>query len=111
MTIDKEAQSKVVAAINELLKVLPAAQELEPGTRFYTSSEVYGKSRYHMIDKKGDGLQIEQTNIDEQWSKRVNFTSDEISRLLAVVAFLHVKELEKTLNQDDSLGSLDDNPF
>src|SRR5438094_5243111 len=50
--------------------------------RVYTSSSSYGSSLYHLIDKRYDGIQIEQIDTDEKWSKRVNFQSDELPAVL-----------------------------
>jgi hypothetical protein len=106
-----------------LVKLLETPRkEVETGKRFYFSSATYGSGLYHLLDKKYDGVQIEQVDIDEKWNKRVNLYTDEIPGVLAALLTWHLEQVKEELAQeakykdgaflkDDGLGNLDDHPF
>lgn len=86
---------------------------VEPNERAYLSSEMYGKSRYHLVDHRYDSaVQIEQVNSDEKWGSRVILQEDEIPALLKVLLGWY---LESQRPADDTpgepLGDVDDHPF
>jgi hypothetical protein len=96
--------------------------EVEEGQRVYSSSKNYGTSLYHLIDKRVDGIQIEQIDTDEKWSKRVILYDQEVLVLLKTLLIWHFEEVKERLDReagkanddflnDDSLGDLDDHPF
>ena len=82
---------------------------MEYSTRVYTSSKTFGKSRYHLIDKKYDSVQIEQVNIDEKWGSRVILQSDELPALLKTLLMWYLEDAEKAATSE--LEDLSDNPF
>jgi hypothetical protein len=90
-------------------------KEVEPGTRVYLSSQAYGDSRYHMVNKKYDGVQIEQTVVDDKWGSRVNLSDDELPGLLKTLLLWYFeaerKQQEYNKQQSAALGDLDDHPF
>jgi hypothetical protein len=101
-----------IEAIENLLET--KVNEVEQGQRVYTSSGTYGNSRYHLIDKRYDGVQVEQVDIDEKWSKRVNFYTDEIPAVLKAWLTWYLEEIRQKEQQpaDDFLGDMDDSqPF
>jgi hypothetical protein len=89
-----------IEAIEKLLET--GINQVEAGERVYISSQLYGSSRYHLIDKKADGIQIEQVNVDEKWGSRVQFKGDELPKLLRTL-------LEWYL--EDYLEPSSDHPF
>jgi predicted DNA-binding protein len=92
-------------------------KEVEPGQRVYTSSPAYGNSRYHILEKRYDGLQIEQVDVEEKWNKRVNLYGDEKPALLKMLLIWHMEEARQQQETvmvappDDGLPTLDDHPF
>ena len=103
-----------IDAIQAILEI--PVSEVEEGSRVYLSSATYGNSRYHMIDKKYDSIQVEQVDIEEKWGKRVNIYTDEIPQLLKTLLVWHlsgVKSLQESTAKigEDALGDLDDHPF
>ena len=92
-----------IKAIEEILDC--DAKQVED-KRFYLSSKVYGDSRYHLIDKRHNGVQIEQLNIDEKWGSRTFLQEDEIKPFLKVLLQWYIDDAT-----DDSLSDLDDHPF
>jgi hypothetical protein len=101
-------------ALQALLKT--ETKQVEEGTRVYVSSKTYGDSRFHLLSKKYDGIQIEQTNIDDKWGSRVNLQSDELPAVLGTLLTWYL-EGERLRNEeaapgdDDGLGDLDEHPF
>ena len=101
---------ELIKAINELLGHMDARvslQEVEAGYRVYVSDQVYGTSRFHVVSKKSDGIQIDQINIDEQWSKRINIPSGSLPAFLSIFLMWYLK----TVEMPAELGDLDDHPF
>jgi|SRR5579859_710981 len=94
-----------IDAVQALLET--SVNEVEPGQRVYVSSATYGSSRYHHIDKRHDGVQIEQTNVDDKWGSRVNLRSDEIPALLKTLLTWHLAELKAQQESQDE----NDHPF
>lgn len=99
-------------------------KEVEAGQRLYTSSASYGNSRYHLLERVYDGVQVEQVEVGEKWNKRVNLCSDEIPQVLKTMLTWYLEEMKQELERkasgtsdkddflsDDSLGDLDDHPF
>jgi hypothetical protein len=97
-------------------------KEVEEGSRVYVSSKIYGDSRFHLVSKKGDGVQIEQTNTDEKWGSRVQLQADEIPAVLKTLLTWHLEEVKLKLDRkasggddflsdDDALADLDTHPF
>ncbi len=101
-----------IKAITELLET--GVKEVETGERFYTSSQEYGNSRYHLLNRQWDGVQVEQIETDEKWAKRVTFATGELPQVLKVMLTWYLGDKEKLLNvpdSDDALGDLDEHPF
>ncbi len=103
-----------IDAIKELLET--PVQEVEAGERVYLSSEQYGNSRFHLIDKRYDGIRIEQTNIEEKWGSKIHIQNDELPGFLKTLLAWHLTNVYDLLqsaknNGDDALGDLDDHPF
>ena len=100
----------------ELIEQLLATEvkEVEEGTRVYTSSKLYGDSRYHLLDKKYDGVQIEQINVEEKWGSRVLLREDEIPMVLKVMLGWWLEDA-RTKGVHEYEGQredqLDDHPF
>lgn len=91
-------------------------KEVEENQRVYVSPDVYGKSLYHLIDKKYDGIQIEQVDIDEKWGKRVNLSFDELPVVLATLLKWYGEKLQaqqaaQSSFANDGFKDLDDHPF
>jgi hypothetical protein len=104
-----------IEAIQALLTT--PVNEVEANQRVYISSETYGHSRFHLIDKRYDGVQVEQVDIEEKWGKRVNLSSDELPHVLKTLLTWYLDERKreqacKALT-DDTLDDLDDDerPF
>jgi hypothetical protein len=70
-------------------------QEVEEGQRVYVSSDEYGKSVYHLVEKRSNGIQIEQIDVDEKWSKRINFSSDELPAVLKTLLLWHLEAVQE----------------
>jgi len=104
-------------ALEALLKT--ETKQVEEGTRVYVSSKTYGDSRFHLLSKKYDSIQIEQTNIDEKWGSRINLQSDALSAVLGTLLTWYLEGVrprsprsEETIpGDDDALGDLDEHPF
>jgi hypothetical protein len=101
-------------ALHALLKT--ETKQVEEGTRVYVSSKTYGDSRFHLLSKKYDGIQIEQTNIEEKWGSRINLPSDELPAVLGKLLTWYLEGLrprneEAIPGDDDALGDLDEHPF
>ncbi len=96
----------------EALEALLATEttEVEANSRVYTSSKTYGDSRFHLISKRYDGIQIEQTNIDDKWGSRVQLQSDEIPATLKTLLTWYL-ETKNPAQHPEDLGDLDDHPF
>jgi hypothetical protein len=92
--------------LQKLLEETPL-NEVEEGQRVYTSSSVYGSSRYHLLDKVHDGVQIEQMDIDEKWSKRINFCLDELPFVLKALLTWYLEAVQQQPINND----LDEHPF
>jgi hypothetical protein len=95
-------------------------KEVEEGQRLYTSSASYGNSRYHLLERVYDGVQVEQVEVGEKWNKRVNLYSDEIPPVLKTLLTWYLEEVRQrnemaattpAASSDDSLGDLDEHPF
>lgn len=99
--------------IEQLRKLLEETEvkEVEQGQRVYTSSSVYGISRYHLIDRDYYATHIEQIETGEKWSKRVTLYGDETKVLLACLIKWYFEDIEKKQKENDALGDLDDHPF
>lgn len=99
--------------IDALQKVLETqTKEVEAGQRVYTSSQTYGSSRYHLVEKRYDGVQIEQVDSEEKWNKRVNLYTDEIPVFLKTLLTWYLDDTQqRQQQQDDGLGDLDDQLF
>jgi hypothetical protein len=105
-----------IEAIQALLET--EIKEVEAGSRVYTSSVTYGSSRYHLLDKFYDGIQVEQVDTGEKWSKRVSFASDEIPHVLKTLLTWYLTDAKQEQDRkqavgddDDALGDLDAHPF
>lgn len=106
-----------IEALQVLLEM--KVKEVEAGERVYLSSGTYGNSRYHLVDKRYDGVQVEQVDIEEKWNKRINLYSDEIPALLKILLTWHLEDVRQAneiraaagSSGDDVLGDLDDHPF
>jgi hypothetical protein len=90
--------------------------QVEEGTRIYVSSTTYGDSRYHLLSKKYDGIQLEQTNIEDKWGSRIHLQSDELPAVLGTLLIWYLEGVrprseEAAPGDDDSLGDLDEHPF
>jgi hypothetical protein len=80
--------------------------------RFYISSQTYGDSRYHLVDRRHNGVQIEQTTIDEKWGSRVNLQEDEIPAVLKVLLTWYLEDISQSQsNQEDDDLDLEAHPF
>jgi hypothetical protein len=68
-----------------------------------------------MVNKKYDGVQIEQTVVDDKWGSRVNLSDDELPGLLKTLLLWYFeaerKQQEYNKQQAAALGDLDDHPF
>ncbi|MBO0777224.1 MAG: hypothetical protein J2P37_00150 [Ktedonobacteraceae bacterium] len=99
---------------------------LEPdGSRVYVSSRTYGSSRYHIINQREDGIQVEQMNVDEKWPSRINVCADEIPAFVKTLLGWMLEALESERSQgyeptpfdgvmlrsSDLDDDLDDQPF
>ncbi len=97
----------------EALQALLATEtkEVEEGTRVYVSSKTYGESRFHLMSRKYDGVQMEQTNIDEKWGSRVNLQTDELPAALKTLLCWYLedvkKEQERKQSSENDLGDVD----
>ena len=106
-----------IDAVKTLLET--ETKEVEAGERVYIASSTYGKSLYHLFDKKREGgVQVEQVDVDEKWNKRVNFYGDEMPAILKTLLDWYLKDVhERELRRqqvdlvDEELGDLDDHPF
>ncbi len=96
----------------EALQALLATEttEVEENSRVYVSSKTYGDSRFHLISKRYDGVQIEQTNIDDKWGSRVQLQHDEIPAALKTLLTWYL-ETKNPVQHTEDLGDLDDHPF
>ena len=83
--------------------------EVEAGERVYLSSVTYGTSRYHLVNKRHDGVQIEQVNTEEKWRSRVNLQRDEVSALLKTLLVWYLADLQA--EQARASSPADDAPF
>lgn len=104
----------------EALTALLATEvkEVEPGQRTYTSSAEHGNSRYHILERVYDGVQVEQMETGEKWNKRVNLYSDEVPAVLKTLLTWYLEEVRQrneaaagSSSEDDILGDLDAHPF
>ncbi len=91
-------------------------KEVEEGSRVYVSSKTYGDSRFHLLSKKYDGIQIEQTNVDEKWGSRVQLQNDELPAALKTMLIWYLEGMRQqnglaVTPDDDALGDLDVHPF
>jgi hypothetical protein len=108
-----------IEALQALLET--QVSEVEEGQRVYCSSMNYGGSLYHLIDKRGDDIQIEQIDVDEKWSKRVIFHDSEVPVLLKTLLLWYLEDVKLELDRkasgngdflpDDGLTDLDTHPF
>jgi hypothetical protein len=95
-------------ALQQLLSI--EVHEVETGSRVYISSETYGTSRYHLVDRRFDGVQIEQIEVDEKWSKRVNLRDDEVPALLKTLLSWYLEDVRRKAEAEAS-GDNDAHPF
>ncbi len=104
-----------IEAIQQLLGT--TVKEVEEGSRVYVSSKTYGDSRFHLLSKKYDGVQIEQTNIEEKWGSRVHLQGDEIPQVLKTLLTWYLEDVHQSQSEQaapatDYLGDMDDSqPF
>lgn len=100
-------EQQQLEAIDQLLTTTETKQVEEQ--RIYISSKTYGDSRFHIISKLDNGIQIDQTNIDEKWGSRVFIQNDELPALIKTLLcwYLDTEEWEYT----DDLGDLEAHPF
>lgn len=102
----------------EALQALLATEtkQVEIG-RVYTSSQTYGDSRFHLLSKRYDGVQVEQTNIDDKWSSRITFQVDELPAVLKTFLTWHLEDVQRQQQEapiapdDTALDDLEDHPF
>lgn len=94
-------------ALQKLLET--EVHEVEHGSRVYISSATYGTSRYHLVDRRFDGVQIEQIEVDEKWSRRVNLREDELPVLLKTLLSWYLEDVRSKAEAEAS-GD-DDCPF
>ncbi len=91
--------------------------QVEENRRVYVSSKTYGDSRFHLLSKKYDGIQIEQTNIDEKWGSRVNLQTDELPAVLNTLLIWYLDGVRPRSDEtavdllEDELGDGDERPF
>ena len=102
--------------LQKLLKT--EVKEVEEGTRIYVSSKTYGDSRFHLLSKTYDVVQIEQTNIDEKWGSRIHLQSDEIPAVLKTLLAWYLEDVRARQESaaafapiDDPFGDNDEHPF
>lgn len=91
-------------AIEKVLGILPENfSEIESGTRWYLSSTDYAQTRFHVLSLLSDGIQVDQTNIDDKYKPaiRVNFQHDEIPGLIHILLSLYSDQLEQSFNSKD----------
>jgi hypothetical protein len=93
-------------ALQQLL--VTEVHEVEEGCRVYLSSPTYGTSRYHLLDRRFDGVQIEQIEVDEKWSRRINLRDDELPALLKTLLSWY---LEDERRKAEAGSGDDDHPF
>src|SRR5947209_19049031 len=74
-------------------------KHVEDGTRVYVSSKTYGDSRFHLLSKRYDGVQLEQTNIDEKWGSRVVLQADELPAVLKTLLSWYLEESARSATQ------------
>jgi hypothetical protein len=105
---------------HDALEALLATEtkQVEEGTRVYVSSKTYGDSRFHLLSKKYDSIQIEQTNIDDKWGSRVNLQSDELPAVLGTLLTWYLEGVRPPSEEaaagagDDDLSDVEDeHPF
>ncbi len=100
--------------LEALQKLLEDAivNEVEKGQRVYTSSSTYGSSRYHLLEKVYGGIQIEQMDVDEKWSKRVNLYTDELPAVLKTLFLWYLEEVRTSQEAASADGDdRSDHPF
>ncbi len=103
----------------EALEALLATEtkQVEEGSRVYVSSKTYGDSRFHVLSRKYDGVQIEQTNIEEKWGARVVLQSDELLAVLKTLLTWYLEDAHQRSEasaagmSDEDLDDLDAHPF
>jgi hypothetical protein len=106
-----------IEALQALLET--ETKEVEAGQRVYVSSQEYGNSRYHLLERVYDGVQVEQMETGEKWNKRVNLYTDEIPATLKTLLTWYLEDVRQRQEQqqaaaatpDEGLGDLDDHPF
>ena len=76
-------------------------KEVEAGQRVYVSSQEYGKKRYHLLERVYDGVQIEQVETGEKWSKRVNFSTDEIPATLKTLLIWYLEDVWRQEQEEE----------
>lgn len=104
-------QRQQFEALQKLLEET-SLNEVEKGQRVYISSSTYGSSRYHLLDRLDNSVQIEQMDIDEKWSKRINLYLDELPFVLKALATWYLEVAQPSDDSDvDDLGDLDEHPF
>ena len=84
-------------------------------TRVYVSSKTYGDSRFHLLSRRYDGVQIEQTHIDEKWGSRVQLYTDEVPAVLRTLLSWYLEDVkqeqDRKQSSDGELGDLEDAAF
>jgi hypothetical protein len=103
-----------IDALQALLET--ETKEVEEGSRVYVSSKTYGDSRFHLLSKKYDSIQIEQTNVDEKYQNRVQLQNDELPAALKTMLIWYLDGIRQrnglaATPDDDALGDLDEHPF
>lgn len=90
-------------------------KELEADQRVYMSSEMYGNSRYHLVERRDDGIQLEQVDVGDRWNRRINFSQDEIPPLLKTLLLWYLKTVQPRRQhqeeEGDGLGDVEEHPF
>lgn len=98
-----------------LSKLDSRATEVETGTRWYLAGPYHSEARFHTISMEWQGVQIDQTNVDDKYKQgvRVNFEEEEIPGLIKILLTAYAKNiLEKDASKGkNSSEDIDDNPF
>ncbi|SRR6266571_5281361 len=97
--------------IEAIQKLLETDVKQVERKRFYVSSQTYGDSRYHLIDKRHNGVQIEQTNIEEKWGSRINLQEDEVPAVLKVLLDWYLQDTRPISDEEGDPGDLEAHPF
>lgn len=116
MPNNEELKISAGALIDELAKLGEVPVKVEASIfRYYSSSQHYAETRAHLITGLDDGIQIDQTNLDDKYKPaiRINFEYDQVPRLISTLTrwYLDHLALYNSSSTPEELGELDDHPF